>query len=163
MSTGKKAALVGIPLLLLAAGAAVVVMKSGGTDTPQQPSTQVVEVLPMEPVKPSEPTKPPPPDETKPPVPTANPMVTVRVTSKPNGAAIFNDEGGQIGTTPADLALPRDKKYRLTFRADGYQSVERPLDFSAVAGGSVSVDVTLNPTQRTPGKKPPKPDISTFE
>jgi serine/threonine-protein kinase len=92
-------------------------------------------------------------------------MVLVKVTSKPSGAALFNEEGVQIGTTPADLTLPRDKKHKLTFRADGYQSLERPLDFSVAAGDTVTVEVTLAPTPRVTNKKPPKqgPDITTFE
>jgi serine/threonine-protein kinase len=87
------------------------------------------------------------------------------VTSKPSGAALFNEEGLQIGTTPAALVLPRDNKHKITFRADGYQSVDRLLDFSLVAGDSVVVDVTLTPTPRATTKKPPKqgPDITTFE
>ena len=56
-------------------------------------------------------------------------------------------------------------KHKLTFRADGYQSVDRLLDFSLVGGDSVVVDVTLSPTPRATTKKPPKqaPDITTFE
>jgi serine/threonine protein kinase len=162
MSMGVKAALVGIPLLLLAGGGAVVMMKSGGGGPPvQQPVATAPE---NPPIKPPEP-KQPPPEETKPAVPPVNPMMMVKVTSKPSGAALFNEEGVQIGTTPMDLALPRDKKHKLTFRADGFQSVERPLDFSVVAGDSVAVDVTLSPTPRATTKKPPKqgPDITTFE
>jgi hypothetical protein len=164
MSTGMKVALVGIPLLLLAGGGAVVVMKSGGGGTPVQQPQQVATAPENPPVKPPEP-KQPPPEETRPAVPPANPMMMVKVTSKPSGAALFNEEGVQIGTTPMDLALPRDKKHKLTFRADGFQSVERPLDFSVVAGDSVAVDVTLSPTPRATTKKPPKqgPDITTFE
>lgn len=165
MSTGMKAALVGIPLLLLAGGGAVVMMKSGGGGTPvQQPQQQVATVPQNPPVKPPEP-KQPPPEETKPAVPQVNPMVMVKVTSKPSGAALFNEEGVQIGTTPTDLALPRDKQHKLTFRTDGYQAVERLLDFSVVAENSVEVDVTLSPIPRATTRKPPKqaPDITTFE
>lgn len=164
MSTGMKAALVGVPLLLLAGGGAAVMMKSSGGGTPAQPPQQIATVPETPPVKPPEP-KQPLPEEPKPVVPQVNPMVMVKVTSKPNGAALFNEEGVQIGTTPTDLALPRDRKHKLTFRADGYQSVERPLDFSVVAGDSVAVDVTLSLTPRATTKKPPKQgsDITTFE
>ncbi len=162
MSTGKKAALVGIPLLLLAAGGAAVMMKSGGDGTSAQPPQQVTQAPETKPPEP----KPAPPAETKP-APPAVTSVKVSVTSKPSGAALFNEEGLQIGTTPADLVLPRDNKHKITFRADGYQSVDRLLDFSLVAGDSVVVDVTLSaiPTPRATTKKPPKqgPDISTFE
>jgi serine/threonine-protein kinase len=165
MSTGMKAALVGIPLLLLAGGGAVVMMKSSGGGTPvQQPPQQVATAPETPPVKPPEP-KPPPPEQPKPATPAVIPNVKVTVTSKPSGAALFNEEGIQIGTTPADLVLPRDNKHRITFRADGHQSVDRLLDFSLVASDSVTVDVTLSPTPRATTKKPPKqgPDITTFE
>jgi serine/threonine protein kinase len=164
MSTGMKAALVGIPLLLLAGGGAVVMMKSGGGTPPVQPPQQVATAPETPPVKPPEP-KQPPPEEPKPVIPQVNPMVMVKVTSKPSGAALFNEEGVQIGTTPVNLALPRDKKHKLTFRADGYQSVDRLLDLSVAAGDSSAVDVTLSPTPRATTKKPPKqgPDITTFE
>jgi serine/threonine-protein kinase len=164
MSTGKKAALVGIPLLLLAAGAAVVMMKSRGDNTPVQQPPQVATGPETPPVKPVEP-KQPAPEETKPATPALSAVVKVTVTSKPSGAALFNEDGVQIGNTPAELALARDKKHKLTFRADGYQPMERPLDFSFVAGDTVTVEVTLSPTPRVTNKKPPKqgPDITTFE
>ncbi len=163
MSAGKKAALVGIPLLLLAAGGAVVMMKPGGDGTPAQPR-QVAIAPETAPAKPPEP-KQPPPEEPKPTTPTLSAVVKVTVTSKPTGAALFNEDGVQIGNTPAELALPRDKKHKLAFRADGYQSVERLVDFSVVAGDTATVEVTLSPTPRTTTKKPPKqgPDITTFE
>jgi len=164
MSTGQKAALVVLPLLLLAGGIAVVNMKTRGGGTPVQPQQQVATAPESPPIKPPEP-KQPPPEEPKPVIPQVNPMVMVKVTSKPSGAALFNEEGVQIGTTPTELALPRDKKHKLTFRADGHQAVERPLDFSTVAEGSAAVEVTLPPTPRVTTKKPPKqgPDITTFD
>jgi serine/threonine-protein kinase len=167
MSAGKKAALIGIPVLLLAAGAAVLVLKPGGNPTPQP---QVVEVPHTETPTPAQ-AKTPPPEETKPPPPAAAPVILVKCTSTPTGAAVLNAEGVQIGTTPMDLKLPRDKKYKLTFRLSGYQDADRPLDFSVSDSESMQVDVTLTavskPTQ-SGNKKPPKQgsngsDISVFE
>ncbi|WP_224248914.1 serine/threonine protein kinase [Hyalangium gracile] len=168
MSAGKKAALIGLPVLLLAAGAGVVAIRRVSTPPPAPPP-KVVEATRTETPKPP-PVKPPPPEETKPPEPAINPMVTVKCTSMPAGAAIFNEEGVQIGATPMDLRLARDKKHKLTFRLSGYHEVDRPLDFSAVASDSMPVEVTLTAIARTPPptKKPPKQtgggsDISVFE
>jgi serine/threonine protein kinase len=169
MSAGKKAALFGIPVLLLAAGVGVMVMRSS-TPLPEQPKI-VIETTHTDPPKPP-PAKPPPAEVTKPPEqPAVSPMVTVKCTSTPAGAAIINEEGVQIGATPMDLKLSRDKKHKLTFRLSGYQDVDRPLDFSAFASDSMPVEVTLSAVARpnTPGnKKPPKqggkdPDMSVFE
>ncbi|HYI00228.1 hypothetical protein [Hyalangium sp.] len=167
MSAGKKAALIGLPVLLLAAGAAVWVLKPGGSPPPQPP--HVVEVHRTE--TPQPPQNQAPPEETKPPPPTVNPMVLVKCSSSPTGAAILNDEGVQIGTAPLDLKLSREKKHKLTFRLSGFQDVDRSLDFSASDSDSMQVDVTLpavaKPSSGT-SKKPPKQgssgsDISVFE
>jgi serine/threonine-protein kinase len=166
MSLGKKAALIGLPVLLIAAGAAVLALKPGGGGATQQP--QVVEVPRTE--TPAQ-AKPPPAGETKPQPPAVSPVVLVKCSSTPSGAAVLNAEGVQIGTTPMDLKLPRDKKHKLTFRLAGYQDADRPLDFSVSDSESMQVDVALTaiakPTQ-TGGKKPPKQsnsgsDISVFE
>lgn len=165
---GKKAALIGVPVLLLAAGAAVLVMKSGGGGA-QQP--QVVEIPRTEKPTPTQ-VKPPPSEDSKPQPPVAASVVLVKCSSTPTGAAIFNEDGVQIGTTPLDLKLPRDKKYKLTFRLSGYQDADRPLDFSVSDSDSMQVDVALSavakPSQTGGNKKPPKQtgggsDISVFE
>lgn len=171
MSLGKKAALIGVPVLLLAAGAAVVVMKgsSGGAQPPQVveiPRTEKPTATPTQ-------VKPPPTEDTKPQPPSVASVVMVKCSSTPTGAAIFNADGVQIGTTPLDLKLPRDKKHTLTFRLSGYQDTDRLLDFSVSDSDSMQVDVALNavakPSQQPGGKKPPKQqnpggsDISVFE
>jgi serine/threonine-protein kinase len=165
MSTGKKAALVGIPLLLLVAGGAVVALRPSEPAPlpPQKP--QVVEVPREQPPKP--PADTPPPQDTPPAI---SPTVVVKLTSTPDGAGIFNDEGVQIGTTPTSLVLPRDKKHKLKLQLQGYQDAERPLDLSLVADNSLTLNVPLTPVRTTStGKsKPPrsgsdKPDISIFE
>lgn len=168
MSTGKKAALIGIPVLLLAAGGAVLALKPGGGGS--QPP-QVVEIPRTEPPTPVQ-AKPPPPEAPKPQPPAVASVVLVKCTSSPTGAAIFNEDGVQIGTTPQDLKLPRDKKHKLTFRLSGYQDTDRPLDFSVSDTDSMLVDVSLaavaRPAQTGGSRKPPKQtgggsDISVFE
>lgn len=169
MSLGKKAALIGLPVLLLAAGAAVIVMKSGGGGS--QPP-QVVEIPRTERPTPTQ-VKPPPSEDSKPQPPSVASVVLVKCSSTPTGAAILNEDGVQIGTTPMDLKLPRDKKHKLTFRLSGYQDADRPLDFSVSDSESMQVDVALNavarPSPQPGGKKPPKQqnpggsDISVFE
>ncbi|KFE69891.1 serine/threonine protein kinase [Hyalangium minutum] len=168
MSTGKKAALIGIPVLLLAAGGAVLALKPGGGGS--QPP-QVVEIPRTETLTPVQ-AKPPPLEAPKPQPPAVASVVLVKCTSSPTGAAILNEDGVQIGTTPQDLNLPRDKKHTLTFRLSGYQDADRPLDFSVSASDSMQVDVSLTavakPAQAGGGKKTPKQtgggsDISVFE
>jgi serine/threonine-protein kinase len=167
MSAGKKAALVGIPLLLLAAGGAVLALKPAETAPlpPQKP--QVVEVPREAPV-----VAKPPPENTRPDSqPAVSPTVVVKLTSTPDGAGIFNDENVQIGTTPTSLVLPRDRKHKLRFQLQGYQDAERPLDLSVVADNSLAVDVSLTPVRtaspnnkpKPPKPGPEKPDISIFE
>lgn len=171
MSAGKKAALIGIPVLLLVAGGGVVFMRGGGTPPPPDQAKVVIESPHADPSK-APPVKPPPTEVTKPPEqPALSPMVTVKCTSTPAGAAIFNEEGLQIGSTPLDLRLSRDKMHKLTFRLSGYQDADRPLDLSALAGDSMPVDVTLSanarpnpPTTRKPPKQGGKDsDMSAFE
>jgi hypothetical protein len=150
LSAGKKAALIGLPVLLLAAGGAVVVLKPGRGETPPPP--KVVELQPEPPAQPP-PTRPPA-EEPKPPEPALSPTVVVRCTSNPPGAAVLNEEGVQIATTPADLKLPRDKKHRLKFQLAGHQDVERPLDLSVVADSSLTLDVALTPVRQTATTRP---------
>ncbi|MBN1209111.1 MAG: protein kinase [Myxococcaceae bacterium] len=163
MSAGKKAALIGLPVLLLAAGAAAVALRGGGAASPSE-KPQVIVATPIES------PKPPPQEDPRPATPAINPKVRVKLSSTPTGAAIFNEEGMQIGTTPAELSLDRDKQHKLTLRLNGYQDASRLLDFSAVASDEMPVDMTLTAVARpapTP-KRPSKPantgsDISVFE
>jgi serine/threonine protein kinase len=165
LSTASKGERVGIAVLLLAMGAAVLAMRLIGGKTPAPQQAQVVELPRREPVK------PPPPEAPKPAMPVISPTVTVKCTSTPSGAAIFNEEGVQIGTTPVELVLPREKKHKLTFRLRGHQDENRLLDFSAVASDAMPVDIALTAVRpvSTSKPKPPKqqgsnpPDISIFE
>ncbi|NTX38839.1 protein kinase [Myxococcus sp. CA033] len=158
MSTGKKVAFVAVPLVLLGIGAAVVL--GGGQGGSKQPATQVVEVPRDRPTSPSGATTQ---------VDAAPQALRVKFNSTPSGAAIYEGEE-QIGTTPIELMLPREKSHQLSFRLANHKSEERSLNFSRVAGDSQTVDVTLEPIRAaTPPKpKPPRPansgqDINVFE
>jgi serine/threonine-protein kinase len=158
MSTGKKVALVAVPLVLLAIGAAVVLGTGGGT--PQTP------VAPID--APS--TKPTPVAAGNTGTPSAAAKsIMVTLSSTPSGATIYEGEE-MLGTTPIKLELPRDKVYSLSFRLDGHKDVERTLNFSRIAGDSQAVDVTLEPVRAATPSRPAKPakqgggqDISVFE
>jgi serine/threonine protein kinase len=168
MSAGKKAALIGIPVLLIAAGVGFVALKPASDPQPPPPP-KVVEVPREEPVKP--PPTQPQPETPKPPENTVSPTVMVKCTSNPPGAAILNDEGVQLATTPADLNLPRDRKHRLKFQLAGHQDVEKPLDLSVVAANSLTLDVALTPVRQTTTTRPKPPkqpnnnpsDVPVFE
>ncbi|QSQ15208.1 serine/threonine protein kinase [Myxococcus landrumensis] len=160
MSTGKKIAFIAVPLVLLGVGGAVVLGSKGDTKAPT--TQQVVEVARDNP-------------ETK--LGTtgheaqaaAPQTLRVKFNSTPPGAAIFEGEE-QIGTTPIELMLPRDKSHQLSFRLANHKSEERSLNFSRVAGDSQTVDVTLEAV-RTASPSRPKPprsgnsgsDITVFE
>jgi serine/threonine-protein kinase len=160
MSTGKKAALVVVPLLLIGIGAAVVMgTRSGGTqpgmETPREaPSTKPA------PVAVDNPSSPPS---------AASQSILVSLSTTPSGATVYEGEE-MLGTTPIKLELPRDKVYALSFRLSGHKNAERMLNFSRVAGDSQSVDVTLEPVRAAPTPRVTKPakqgggqDIATFE
>ncbi|MFY2557916.1 serine/threonine protein kinase [Corallococcus terminator] len=156
MSTGKKIAFVAVPLVLLGIGAAVVL--GGGQGGSKQPATQVVEVPRDRPANPT-----PTPTEAAP------QELRVKFNSTPSGAAIYEGDE-QIGTTPIELMLPRDKSHQLSFRLANHKAEERSLNFSRVAGNSQTVDVTLEPIRVAgpPKPKPPRPtntgqDINVFE
>ncbi|NTX67608.1 protein kinase [Myxococcus sp. CA051A] len=158
MSTGKKVAFVAVPLVLLGIGAAVVL--GGGQGGSKQPATQVVEVPRDRPTSPSGATTP---------VDATPQALRVKFNSTPSGAAIYEGEE-QIGTTPIELMLPREKSHQLSFRLANHKSEERSLNFSRVAGDSQTVDVTLEPIRAATPPKPkaPRPantgqDINVFE
>jgi serine/threonine protein kinase len=158
MSTGKKVALVAVPLMLLGIGAAVVLGTGGGTtQTPvapiDAPSTRPNQVAAANTDTASAAAK----------------SIMVTLNSTPSGATIYEGEE-MLGTTPIKLELPRDKVYSLSFRLDGHKDVERTLNFSRIAGDSQAVDVTLEPVRTATPSRPAKPakqgggqDISVFE
>ncbi|WP_241759581.1 serine/threonine protein kinase [Pyxidicoccus parkwayensis] len=157
MSTGKKVALVAVPLVLLGIGAAVVLGSSGGGT--QQPALTPIEAAKPSPVAAGNTGTPS----------TASKNLIVTFNSTPSGASIY--EGTEmLGTTPIKLELPRDKVTALSFRLAGYKDEERTLNFSRIAGDSQSVEVTLEQVRAAaPSPRPTKPkqsggqDISVFE
>jgi serine/threonine protein kinase len=91
--------------------------------------------------------------------------VTVRLRSTPSGADVF-EGAAQIGATPVDLKLSKDRVHSLSFRLKGYENAERVLDLSRLTQDATEVDVTLDPHTAAPvvGKKPKHPaDIPVFE
>ncbi len=100
--------------------------------------------------------------------------IEVHFETDPQGAGIY-DDAIQIGTTPAELRLPRERAHRLTFRLAGHGDVERQFDFSRVTGARTQVSITLKkkepPVRKTsapvPGRPRPPPDeedpIPVFE
>ncbi|WP_246357038.1 protein kinase domain-containing protein [Pyxidicoccus fallax] len=162
MSTGKKAAFVAVPLVLLAVGVAVV-MGSGGPAA--QPST-------TETRRDAQATRPSTAAGANAgTAPVAAQAVKVSIKSSPAGAAILLGGNRQVGTTPVTLELPRDKTHELTFELAGHQKVTRTLDFSLMAGDAQTVDVTLEPVRAAAPSRPARPaksggggqDISIFE
>ncbi len=166
MSTGKKAALVAVPLLLLGIGAAVVMSNQGGAppatpvtvnvprDTPQ-PTTQVVAGNTGTGAGSTEAA-----------------VITVSLDSTPSGASIYEGEE-MVGTTPTKLQLRRDKVHTFTFRSAGHQDKDLTLNLRRIAGDTQSANVTLEPARAAapsrPSRPAPKPagpsgpDISVFE
>ncbi|WP_205507448.1 serine/threonine protein kinase [Myxococcus vastator] len=161
MSTGKKVALVAVPLVLLGIGAAVVLGTQGGDGAPATPvevnvprdaspaTTQVATGTPEEPS-----------------------LLTVSLASTPSGASIYEGEE-MVGTTPTKLQLRRDKVHSFSFRMPGHQDKELTLNLRRVAGNTQTANVVLEPVRAAgPGRSPrppPKPaspsgpDISVFE
>ncbi|NVJ00426.1 serine/threonine protein kinase [Myxococcus sp. AM009] len=161
MSTGKKVALVAVPLVLLGIGAAVVLGNQGDGSAPATPvvvnvprdasptTTQVATGTPEEPS-----------------------LLTVSLASTPSGASIYEGEE-MVGTTPTKLQLRRDKVHSFSFRMPGHQDKELTLNLRRVAGNTQTANVVLEPVRAAgPGRSPrppPKPsspsgpDISVFE
>ncbi|CAM4517440.1 serine/threonine protein kinase [Corallococcus exiguus] len=152
MSGGVKAAIIGVPLLLIGAGVAVVMARGGG-ETPQAPVAMTPPKAPVE-APPSTRVQDPPAT----PPPAALPQdVTVEFTSSPSGAAIF-DGDAQIGTTPTKLRMPRSKVTELRFKLSGHQDQEKTLDYSRLADmAEQRVSVRLEPVRAAPTPRPTKP------
>ncbi|QRN93290.1 serine/threonine protein kinase [Archangium violaceum] len=127
-----KVALVAVPLLLIAAGGAFVVLR---------PATPVEAPPPTAEVK-------------KPAAPAVDSMLLVQLRSTPAGAAVFVGDV-QIGTTPLDRRLRRDEVHELTFRLADHQDVKRKLDFTGVMSDSQEVSVSLEPVKTAPSEPRP--------
>ena len=161
--SGKKIALVAVPLLLIGAGGAFVALRPSAPPPP----APVVEVK-------KEPVAVP-----KPAASTVDSEILVQLRSTPSGATIFIDDM-QIGTTPTERRLSRAQVHQLTFQLAEHQEVKRKLNFSGVVADSQEVNVTLEPVKaaatepsrpsrpsrpqpREKEKEKEKDDISAFE
>jgi serine/threonine-protein kinase len=140
-STGRKIALVAVPLLLLAAGGAFVVMRPAAPVEVAPPGA-AAEVKP-------EPT---------PAAPAVDSMILVRIRSTPEGATVFAGDV-QIGTTPLERRLRRDEVHELTFQLAGHQDLKRKLDFNGVLSDAEAVSVTLEAVKTVPAEpsRPSRP------
>ncbi|MBX5484476.1 MAG: serine/threonine protein kinase [Myxococcaceae bacterium] len=135
-----KIALVAAPVVILAAVGVWFVWGLSPSSTPQ-PDIKVVEI-PSPPRDTPRPAKPAPSDE-----------IAVHFESDPPGVGIYDGEV-QIGTTPADLRVKRDKAHTLTFRLAGHEELERTYDFSHVAGDQTDVHVALKKLADRPASRP---------
>ncbi|HYO65666.1 MAG TPA: PEGA domain-containing protein, partial [Archangium sp.] len=137
-SMGKKIALVAVPLLLIAAGGAFVVMRPS---TPAEPPPAGVAEVQQGP---------------KSAAPAVDSMILVRIRSTPEGATVFAGDV-QIGTAPLERRLRRDEVHELTFQLAGHQDVKRKLDFNGVVSDAESVSVRLEPVKAGPMAEPSRP------
>ncbi|HZI08334.1 MAG TPA: serine/threonine-protein kinase [Archangium sp.] len=137
-SMGRKIALVAVPLLLIAAGGAFVVMRPAAPV--EVPPPAAAEVKP----------------EPKPAAPAVDRMILVRIRSTPEGATVFMGDL-QIGSTPTERRLRRDQMHELTFQLAGHQDLKRKLDFNGVLSDAETVSVTLEPVKSAPVAEPSRP------
>ncbi|MGA9520515.1 MAG: protein kinase [Myxococcaceae bacterium] len=155
-SSSSKAAWVAVPILLLGATGAWFLMR---------PSTEPAGTAAVAPTvtaqAPQETVEAPPSD------------IEIHFESDPPGAGIY-DGAVQIGTTPTDLRVARDKTHRLTFRLAGHDAVERQFDFSRMTGARTQVSISLpkkEPVRKSSAPAPSRPrpqpdeenDIPVFE
>jgi serine/threonine-protein kinase len=141
--TGGKIALVAVPLLLIAAGGAFVVLRPS---TPVEPSAPVAEV------------KKEPAAAQKPEASALDSMILVQFRSSPPGATVF-DGDVQIGTTPFERRVRRDEAREVSFRLADHQDMKRKLDFNGVTADAQEVSVALVPvkTASAESSRPARP------
>jgi hypothetical protein len=85
------------------------------------------------------PVAPPPPDATL-------DTVTVRLTTRPEGAEVFDRRGTLLGKTPTDIELPKDgREHVLEFRHPRAETRRKTV----VANGDAEFELELTP--RAPG------------
>jgi eukaryotic-like serine/threonine-protein kinase len=111
---------------LVAAGVAVAVLGGGILLFTSGSKAPVPVAPPQAAVAPPPAARPPAPPPPAAPVP-----VTVRLTSEPVGATVFDARGGaRLGDTPLSLKRPRGGTLRVRLEKDGYSSATRdvPLD-----------------------------------
>ena len=99
-------------------------------------SHPIVQPLPAHPEEPRATTAEPAPEPRS-----SRRVVTVRLSSRPSGATVRNQEGGVLGQTPLALSLRTGSVARLTFTKHGYAPATRRV---AVGSGSQTVVVELS-------------------
>jgi hypothetical protein len=77
-------------------------------------------------------------------------VVTVKLASRPAGAAVHGTDGALLGQTPLAVSLRTGSVQKLTFSKRGYQAITRKV---SVGGGSQSVVVDL---PRPAARRPPR-------
>ena len=90
---------------------------------------------------------PPPPDATL-------DTVTVRLTTRPEGAEVFDQHGKLLGKTPTDLELPKDgREHVLEFRHPRAETRRKTV----VANGDAEFELELTPREPGESGQPPQP------
>lgn len=163
--SSKAGLFVAVPVVLAALAVGGFLAFSG--DDGPAPRPVAVERVAMDP----QPTNDPQPVAVTPTnTPEAPSEISVRFESEPSGAGVYEGEV-QIGTTPVELRMPKDRAQTLTFKLSGHQPVARPLDFSRLAEERTTVRVALKKVEPRPvvqpasgsGKKKTEESVPVFE
>lgn len=136
-------------LLLLVGGAWFALGKHGAA--PLQPPNARTE--PLETIK-------PPPEVVKPLL--APVLVTLRLTSKPEGASVIED-GAVIGKTPLEKKWPKDEKHTLSFDLEGFGSVDKTYKLGQDQDDEITLAPAKKPATGTTVKKKKDDGIQAFE
>jgi serine/threonine-protein kinase len=92
-------------------------------------------------------------------VPAPPAEVLVHLKSKPLGAEVF-EASAQLGTTPVDLRLSRDRVHALTLKLKGYAPAERSLDVSRLSDDVMQLEVALD---KSPTRHRDEAEVHAFE
>jgi hypothetical protein len=126
-SSGSLGKIFGAGLALAALGGGAFILFGGSRSEPA-PRVAAAPAAP----KPAPPVAPAPvAGKPTPPSPAAKPRVTVRLASDPQGADVFDAQGGaSLGTTPLTLTRSRGDVLKVRLEKEGYLSATRdvPLD-----------------------------------
>jgi tRNA A-37 threonylcarbamoyl transferase component Bud32 len=83
--------------------------------------------------------------------------VTVRLTTRPAGAQVFDEQGTLLGVTPTAITLPRDgREHVLVFRHPRAEARRKTV----VASGDTEFELELTALDRAPEPRPREPDRS---
>jgi hypothetical protein len=146
---------------LVVAGVAVAVLGAGaffllGGSTPA-PAPVVAAAPAPKPVVAAPKPAPALAPASKPAVPAPKARVTVRLSSDPVGAKVFDEQGGALlGTTPVSLTRPRGPALKVRLEKDGYTSAARevPLDEDQALEFALEHKAAPKPRPR-PAHRPP--------